>query len=293
MLPVAASEGSRAAGPGADPGGDQLSSRTGTGSARRTGPGPSTVTLMGVTIHNVSQSEVVSHILGEASQGRGGCMITPNVDILRLVTADPELAALVRAADLVVADGMPVMWAARLQGTPLCERVPASEAIHPLCAAAAQAGVGVFLLGAPPGVAERAAAVLAGQYAGLEIGHLCPPMGFEKDDTIVRGIHEALRRASPGIVFCGFGFPKQERLMKSLHELFPGTWFIGSGGTFSMVAGDTPKAPVWMRRAGLEWAHRLRLEPARLFERYIVHDLPFAFRLLLASAANRLRGRSA
>src|SRR5262249_757978 len=97
----------------------------------------------------------------------------------------------------------------------------------------------------------------------------------------------ALDGAGPGIVFCGFGFPKQEHLMEVLSARYPATWFIGSGGTFSMIAGDTPKAPPWMRKNGLEWVHRLRLEPRRLFERYIVHDIPFAVRLLATSAIER------
>ena len=76
--------------------------------------------------------------------------------------------------------------------------------------------------------------------------------------------------------------------MNVLSERFPTTWFVGSGGTFSMLAGDTPKAPTWMRNNGLEWLHRLRLEPRRLFERYIVHDLPFACRMLAVSAIARV-----
>ena len=75
--------------------------------------------------------------------------------------------------------------------------------------------------------------------------------------------------------------------MDVLSRRFPAIWFITAGGTFSMIAGDTPKAPAWMSKNGLEWLHRLRLEPKRLFERYIVHDLPFTVRLFLSSARVR------
>lgn len=77
--------------------------------------------------------------------------------------------------------------------------------------------------------------------------------------------------------------------MALLHSRFPSCWLIGAGGTFTIIAGETPKAPEWMRRSGLEWAHRLRLEPARLWHRYVVDDAPFALRLLGSSAWARVR----
>jgi N-acetylglucosaminyldiphosphoundecaprenol N-acetyl-beta-D-mannosaminyltransferase len=100
-------------------------------------------------------------------------------------------------------------------------------------------------------------------------------------------IYQAIEVAGPRIVFCALGTPKAERLMEVLRHRFPAIWFITAGGTFSMIAGDTPKAPVWMSKNGLEWLHRLRLEPHRLFERYIVHDLPFTVRLFSTAAMAR------
>jgi N-acetylglucosaminyldiphosphoundecaprenol N-acetyl-beta-D-mannosaminyltransferase len=249
----------------------------------RPAPAAIAVTLMGVRLDNLTEQGLVDHIVSSAALGAGGWMVNPNVDVLRQIVLDPTLRQLVADADLVVADGMPLLWAARLQGSPLRARVPVSEAVGALCAAAATSNVGVFLLGGPEGVAERAGKVLTDQCPGLVAAHLCPPFGFEDSEAAMAEIDQALASAAPGIVFCAFGFPKQERLMKR----FPGTWFIGSGGTFSMVAGDTPKAPVWMSRSGLEWLHRLRLEPRRLFERYIVRDLPFTLRLLGSSALGR------
>lgn len=242
---------------------------------------------MGVTLDSLTQGELVDHVVGQAAQGQGGWMVNPNVDVLRQVVADRSVRALVERADLVVPDGMPLLWAASLQGTPLAARVPVSEAIGPLCQEASRRGVGVMLLGGAPGMARDAAHVLRGRYPGLTVADRCPAVGFEQDEAEMGAIRQALSSGRVGLVFCAFGFPKQERLMSMLSNEFPATWFIGSGGTFSMVAGQTPKAPVWMRRTGLEWVHRLRLEPRRLFERYIVHDLPFALRLLATSATAR------
>jgi N-acetylglucosaminyldiphosphoundecaprenol N-acetyl-beta-D-mannosaminyltransferase len=248
--------------------------------------------LMSVQLDNLSQDQAAEYVVAAAQRGEGGRLVNPNVDVLRQVSSDQALRALVEEADLVLPDGMPLVWAARLQGDPLKERVPVSEAIHTLCHKAAAREVAVFLLGGSPGTAERAAQVLAESCPGLAVGHLCPPLGFEDDEAAMAGILDALETADPGIVFCAFGFPKQERLMAVLSERFPQMWFVGSGGTFSMVAGDTPKAPAWMRNNGLEWLHRLRLEPGRLFERYIVHDVPFACRMLASSALARVVNQS-
>jgi N-acetylglucosaminyldiphosphoundecaprenol N-acetyl-beta-D-mannosaminyltransferase len=243
---------------------------------------------MSVRLDNLTEEQAAEHVVSAAQRGEGGRLVNPNVDVMRQLVTDQSLRPLVDNADLVLPDGMPLLWAARLKGSPLKARVPVSEAISTLCAKARQRDVGIFLLGGSPGTAERAADVLLDQYPDLTVGHLCPPFGFENDEEAMAGIYRALDEAEPGIVFCAFGFPKQERLMEVLSARFPGMWFVGSGGTFSMIAGDTPKAPDWMSRNGLEWLHRLRLEPRRLFERYIVHDLPFAVRMLASSAAARV-----
>jgi N-acetylglucosaminyldiphosphoundecaprenol N-acetyl-beta-D-mannosaminyltransferase len=257
---------------------------------RHSGLDRAQITLMSVRLDNLSEEEAAEHVVSAAQRGEGGRLVNPNVDVLRQVVSDGSLRPLLQSADLVLPDGMPLLWAARLQGSPLKERVPVSEAINTLCVKASERDVGVFLLGGSPGTAERAAEVLKERCPQLSVDYLCPPFGFERDDVEMARIFEALQRARPGIVFCAFGFPKQERLMNALSERFPAAWFVGSGGTFSMIAGDTPKAPTWMRNIGLEWAHRLRLEPRRLFERYIVHDLPFACRMLASSAAARIVG---
>jgi N-acetylglucosaminyldiphosphoundecaprenol N-acetyl-beta-D-mannosaminyltransferase len=245
---------------------------------------------MSVRLDNLSEEEATEHVIAAAQRGKGGRLVNPNVDVMRHVASDRSLAPLLQSADLVLPDGMPLLWAARLQGSPLKERVPVSEAINTLCAKASQRDVRVFLLGGAPSTAERAATVLRQRWPDLSIDYMCPPFGFEHDELEMARIFEALAGARPGIVFCAFGFPKQERLMDILSRRFPAAWFVGAGGTFSMIAGDTPKAPMWMRNFGLEWAHRLRLEPRRLFERYIVHDLPFACRMLASSAVARIAG---
>ena len=130
----------------------------------------------------------------------------------------------------------------------------------------------------------------AASYPGLVVaGADAPPVGFDADPDAVAAVHARLAAAAPGIVYVGLGFPKQERLIARLAPSFPATWFIGCGAAIPFAAKALPRAPLWMQRTGLEWAFRLASEPRRLFRRYLVHDLPFAVRLLATSATDRLR----
>ena len=249
------------------------------------------VELAGLAFHELDEPGVIKHILTELAAGRGGWLVNPNVDVLRQVAADPAVAELARSADLVVADGVPLLWAARLRGRPLPGLVAGSDLIWSLTRAAADAGVPVFLLGGAPGVAARAAATMAKTLPGGPPSYYSPPFGFDTKEEEITEVRRRLTAARPGIVFCGFGFPKQERLMRLLTAEFPATWFIGTGASISFVAGETPRAPQALRGSGLEWAFRLAAEPRRLFKRYIVLDAPFAVRLLSQSATSGRRNR--
>lgn len=243
---------------------------------------------MGVGIDCVTQREVIDHVFESLGAGTGGRIVTPNVDILRQVVHQRELRHLVQAADLVIADGAPVVWASHLQGTPLPERIAGASIMLSLIDTAAREDRSVFLLGGSPGAARHAAAALRTRYAGLIVDHHCPPLGFERSKPAIEELVLALADVQPDLVFCGFGFPKQERLMARLHELFPGTWFCGVGGAISFVAGDLTRAPEVLQRMGLEWLHRLVQDPRHLFARYVVHDVPFALQLLGSSLRRRL-----
>ncbi|GAA4522987.1 WecB/TagA/CpsF family glycosyltransferase [Nonomuraea ferruginea] len=254
------------------------------------------VVVGGVGIDPVGEDEVVAWVAGELAAGRGGRIVTPNVDICRAVRRDPGLAELVAGADVVVADGMPLVWAARLRGTPLPGRVTGADLIWSLSAMAARAGWPVYLLGGPPGVAEAAAGELARRCPGLEVrGVDAPPYGFDRTAEGRERVRRKVVAARPAIVFAGFGFPRQDLLIAELRRDLPEAWFLGCGAAIGFAAGTVSRAPAWMRRRGLEWLHRLMTEPRRLARRYLVDDLPFAARLLITSALRRClpRGRRA
>jgi N-acetylglucosaminyldiphosphoundecaprenol N-acetyl-beta-D-mannosaminyltransferase len=254
------------------------------------------IILDGVVIHALTEPQCVEHILSELGAGRGGAVVTPNVDHLRRNKRDLSFAAVLAEAELVVADGMPLVWASWLQGTPLPQRVAGSDLISSLCAAAASQKRSVYLLGGDPGTADAAAETLRSRYPQLKIaGVFCPPLGFEYDAAQRQQIIGMLKAAEPDIVCVGLGSPKQERLIDQMRYDLPKAWWLGVGVSFSFLCGTVRRAPIWMRRCGLEWVHRLSQEPRRLFKRYVVVGIPFAGSLLLRSAIrgipNRLRGK--
>ena len=240
-----------------------------------------TVDIHGVRLHAVREAEVIRHLLDELAVGRGGVVVTPNLDHLRRCVRDLHFGALVAEADVVVPDGMPLVWASRLQGTPLPERVAGSNLISSLSAAAAERGRSIFLLGGAEGTAQGAAEVLAQRHPDLRlVGTFCPRIGFEKHPKQMAEIAQMLVEAAPDIVYVALGSPKQEHLIAKLRPSLPGAWWLGVGVSFSFLTGHVRRAPIWMQRAGIEWAHRLGQEPRRMFKRYVVHGLPFGIRLL-------------
>jgi N-acetylglucosaminyldiphosphoundecaprenol N-acetyl-beta-D-mannosaminyltransferase len=246
--------------------------------------------LAGLQFHSLTEAQVVERIVTASRAGRGGWVATPNVDICRQARYDKALLRLVSSASLIVPDGMPLIWAARLVREPLPERVTGSSLIFSLTQAAACQQRSIYLLGGAPGVPERAGEELRGRYPGLVIaGTDAPPTGFDTDPQAVAAVHARLAAASPDIVYVGLGFPKQERLIARLAPSFPGTWFISCGAAIPFAANALPRAPQWMQSAGLEWTFRLISEPRRLYRRYLLQDLPFAVKLLAGSAMVRLR----
>ncbi len=251
------------------------------------------VLLNGLNFHPLTEDEVVATILGAVAAGHGGWVLTPNLGIMQQIDRSVTTRQLVRGADLILADGAPVVWASRLQGTPLPQTVPGSSLIYSLAAGAAKRGVSVFLLGGNPGVPEVAAERLRERYPDLTVvGAFSPPFGFEDEPGELRRIREALDLTRPDIVFVGLGFPKQERLIALLRPHLPATWFLGVGIALSFAAGDLDRAPVVFQRLGLEWLYRLAQEPRRLYRRYLIEGLPFAGRLFGRALADRVRRRN-
>jgi N-acetylglucosaminyldiphosphoundecaprenol N-acetyl-beta-D-mannosaminyltransferase len=256
--------------------------------------GPDRLRLAGIEFDRLTEAAVIARVMTQSQQGHGGWIVTPNIDICRKAGRDEQLRAIVGTASLVVPDGMPLMWAARLRSEDLPERVTGSGLIYSLSAAAAKHGRSIYLLGGAPGVPDRAGDELSRRFPGLRVaGAAAPPVGFDQTATGLAAVRDELLRTAPDIVYVGLGFPKQERVIAALAPALPRMWFVACGAAIDFAAGERQRAPRWLQRSGLEWLFRLFMEPRRLFRRYVVDDAPFAAALLASSAAERLRTRPA
>lgn len=248
--------------------------------------------LLGVNIDNVSFEEAISSVEEMILRQVPSYVLTPNIDHLVKVQKDPVFHAIYEKAALVIADGVPLLWAARFLGTPLKEKISGSDLFPKLCEKAAQKGWRVFFVGGREGAATRAAEILKTRFPALKVaGTCCPPFGFEKDENENEKILALIREAKPDIVFVGLGAPKQEKWIGRFKDAYGAPVSIGIGVSFEFVAGMVKRAPVWMQKAGLEWFWRLMMEPGRLWKRYLIDDMQFFWLVLLQKLRKQTVGR--
>lgn len=248
-----------------------------------------TVEILGVQVHNMSMDEALDLMDSFIASRRGAHLIcTPNADHIVQCQADDDFRRIVNTAHLVVPDGMAIVYASRWLGTPLKGNVGGRLLFVKFCERAASKGYRVFLLGAAPGVADAAAAVLATRFPGLQIaGTYSPPFSGVFDQAENSRILDMINSSSADALFVALGTPKQEKwLWHHLAELKVGVC-VGVGYAFDVVSSRFKEPPIWMTRVGLEWFYRLLREPKRLWRRYLVNGARFATLVLAA----RLRGR--
>ncbi len=234
---------------------------------------PARVKLFGVDIDAVRMPEAVSRLMdwihGDEPSGHH-YVVTPNVDHAVMLQEHDGLMAAYGDADLILADGMPVVLASRMLRKPLPERVTGADLVPALFAAADdQRPVTAYLLGAMPGVAETAAKNIEQKWPAVRVvGTYSPPFGFENDEDENTAILERIREAKPDVLVVGLGAPKQELWVHKHREQIDARISLCVGATIGFLAGNTPRAPRWMQRSGLEWLFRVASEPRRLFKRY-------------------------
>ena len=215
--------------------------------------------IKGVGFDPVTLEEAAARGQAMMQDGGGHYVVTPNPEIVWLARKMPELKTAVNGADLVVPDGIGVIYAARILGTPLKERVPGIELAEALIAHASAQGLSVFLLGAKPGVAERAGEKLCEKYPGLRIAGCAD--GYFKDDGPVLA---RLRESGARLILVCLGFPRQELWMAAHRGDVGPALMLGVGGSMDVFAGDVKRAPEAWCRAGLEWLYRLLSQPSRI-----------------------------
>ena len=217
------------------------------------------VNILGVGFDNVTMEQAVAEGVRLLRTEGGHYAVTPNPEIVEICRADPEAMEAVNGADLVLADGIGVIYGAKLQKTPLKARVPGIAFAQKLMERMAQGGDTLYLLGAKPGVAEEAARNLEKQYPGLQI--VGTHDGYFQDDGPVI---EDIKASGAAVVFVCLGAPKQEKWMKQNGAATGARLLIGMGGCLDVFSGRVQRAPEVFQRLGLEWLYRVAKEPSRI-----------------------------
>jgi len=242
-----------------------------------------------IWVDALSFQEALGEIAALVNRRQGGAVYTPNVD--HVIKAESNLAfrRAYEPVSLSLADGMPLVWAARLLGCPLPERVAGSDLLMPLMALAARHGWRVYLLGGAPGVAEAAAKLLTDDAGVTIVGW--DDCRIENDGSDVTGGSVARARAAkPDIILVALGPPKQELwIHRAAAEIRPAV-AIGVGASLDFITGRHRRAPRWISRLGFEWAFRLLQEPRRLWRRYLVESPRFV-RIVFATWLSPLSAR--
>ena len=217
------------------------------------------VDVLGVGFDNITMDQAVAEGVRLMSTEGAHYAATPNPEIVEVCRADEDARAAVNGADLVLADGIGVIYGAKILGTPLKGRVTGIGFAQGLMARMAENGKSLFLLGAKPGVAEKAAGRLQEQYPGLRIAGTHDGY-FQEDGPVI----EAIRKSGADVVFVCLGAPKQEKWMRKNGAATGAHLLVGLGGCLDVFSGEVKRAPAVFQKLGLEWLHRLVKNPSRI-----------------------------
>lgn len=234
----------------------------------------SRINFLNIKVDNLTMSEAIERIDKLILKKKPSYVVTPNVDHIVKLESDIEFQEVYRDADLILTDGMPLVWISKLKGSPIKEKVSGSDLFPKICELSAIKGYRIFLLGAAEGIADKAACKLREKYRNLNIiGSYSPSFGFENSPEEINKIIEIINKAKPDILAVGLGAPKQEKFLHKYKDELNVPVSLAIGATIDFEAGNIKRAPRWMQNAGLEWSYRLLKEPKRMFKRYIIDDL--------------------
>jgi N-acetylglucosaminyldiphosphoundecaprenol N-acetyl-beta-D-mannosaminyltransferase len=244
-----------------------------------------------IWVDAVARAEALETIRRLVDTHQGGAVFTPNVDHILMAETNREFRLAYRRASLVLADGVPIIWASKLLGAPLPEKLSGSDMVLPIARLAASQRWRVYLLGGNSGVARLAAERLSKREGVLIVGVDDAFIRLERADPEQHKVLDRIRDAKPDLLFVALGAPKQELwIARHRAELGP-TVAIAVGASLDFVAGTLRRAPRWISTAGLEWLYRLVQEPRRLWRRYLLRGprvVPVLIRGMTSDRATRV-----
>lgn len=242
--------------------------------------------VLGCSVDNLTMEETLAVVEGFIASGRPHQHVVVNVDKIVKARDDAQLREIINRCDLINADGMPVVWASRLLGRPLKERVAGIDLFEALMVRAAERGWRVFLLGAREEVVAKVRSLYEARHPQLVIaGHR---NGYWQPGE-EQAVAEQVRAARADLLFVAISSPAKERFLGRWQAHMQVPFAMGVGGSFDVAAGLVKRAPRWMQRTGFEWFYRFLQEPRRMFRRYFIDDMAF-FRMLGGElAARRMR----
>lgn len=225
------------------------------------------IPVLGIAVTALSQSAVLARIESYLTGGNGHVIITVNPELMVLAQQDPEYLGILNSADLCVADGAGIIAASWLLGHPIDGRTTGVDLIVPLMRLAWERNLSVYLLGGQDGVAEKTARTLQAQYPALRIvGAESGPFWHGRDDLGDPEVLNAvgrIRDSHADILLVAFGAPKQEQFISHFRKELSVRLAMGVGGAFDYISEAVPRAPLALRRMGLEWSYRLVRQPSR------------------------------
>jgi N-acetylglucosaminyldiphosphoundecaprenol N-acetyl-beta-D-mannosaminyltransferase len=244
-------------------------------------PWPDWIEICGLRLARIGRQDAVCWLRQRLRSGRSHLIVTLDASGVVIAQDDAEYRQIVNSADLVTPDSTGILWAASRHGVPLLERVCGIDLIGDIAAVCAETGRSIYLLGSRPGVAGEAATALAASYPGLRLaGAHHGYFGAAEGAAIV----EMVQSSKPDVVFIGMGIPRQEKWARRHLAELGASVVMGVGGSFEVIAGRRRRAPLWMRRHGLEWLWRLGSDPRKIRKNLML----FRFVAAVRASARRL-----
>lgn len=235
------------------------------------------IDMMGCYIDNLSMAETLQAIEKLIQSGEPNQHVAVNVDKVVKANKDPNLQRIINECALISADGMPIVWASRLLGKPLKERVTGVDLFEALMACSVEKAWRIYFLGATEAVVSIVKQYYETKYpdiliVGYRNGYWLP----EQEKVVV----EHIKLAQADLLFVAMSSPQKEQFLGRYQAEMKIPFAMGVGGTFDVVAGKIKRAPLWMQQSGLEWFYRFLQEPRRMYKRYFIEDMMFFWLML-------------